>query len=339
MIKVGNRVREEILSLFKEEEIEKETYEYTEYYIKSSTLYLSGKSISIFPQSYGYSSLKEISGKVISLNKIRPAFTIREELKNKILFIRNLSHYEIQYLVDTKPACVLTTSDIKKPLYIENFPIFKVSFPFLGGEKVKIKISLKEEEELIENRFIDFGLGNYFILVHYSYDNRFQEDDNLEFYGSFLVIKEIVDRLLNVGYPKGFKIRVLFTENKFSNYIGLKKHLENLDLDNLLSVLHIDGSGLGNEKFITISNKKKIVDSFHRKKVSELMESLGQKVKEDKCREYIDFSFLDIPVIWFFSQPNIHMYELNKGFLDEKISIEFASSLFYLLNNLYKDLI
>lgn len=338
-VKVKDKIKEEILSAFKEEELQKESFEYTEFYIKSSVLTIDGKSISIFPQSYGFASTDEITGKVISLEKIRPGYVIRESLKNKVLFVKHLNQYDIPYLVDINPSCVLTTSDIKKPLYIKDFPIFRVSFPFFGNEKIKIKVSIKEEEEVVENTFVDFGLGNYYIFIHFPYDSRFQEEENLEFYGSFLVIKDIIDRIINVGYPKGFKIRILFTENKFSNYIGLQRHLENFDTDNLLSIINIDGCGLGNEKLITISNKKKIIDTFHIAKTVELMKSLGIKIKKERCAEYFDFSFLDVPIVWLFSQPNIHMYELNKGFLDEKIPVEFSSTVFYLLNNLYKDMI
>ncbi len=339
MEKVKNKVKEDLLSLFGKEELNEESYEYTEFYIKSSVLTLNGKSISIFPQSYGFSLSDEISGKVVSLDSFKPGLTVREDLKDKILFIKHLSHYDIPYLVEANPSCVLTTSDIRKPLYIKDFCVFKVPFPFMGGEKVKININIKEEEEIIKNYFVDFGLGNYYVFIHYPYDSRFQEVDSLEFFGSFSVIREIADRLVNVGYPKGFKIRVLITENKFSNYIGLEKHLGNFDTETVLSILNIDGCGLGNEKFITINNRRRILDFFHLKKVPQLMRDLGIKIKQDKCMEYIVFPKTDIPILWFFSQPNIHMYELNKDFLDSKIPLEFASTVFYLINNLYKEMI
>ncbi len=339
MIKVKDVIKRELLSPIDEESIKRETFIEKEFYIKNASVSLNGKRVSIFPLSYGFSATDEISGKVIFLEKVRPAFSIRESLKNKIIFVKYLDQYSLRYLSQINPSAVLTTSDIKRPIFFKNFPVFKTPFPFLGGEKVKIQFSVKEEEEILENILFDFGLGNYYLYIHYPYDERFQEEDEIEFYSSFLVMKDIIDRLINVGYPRGYKLRILITPNKFSDYPGLRKHLENTDNDNILSIINIDRTGLGNEKIIIGTENKKFLDNFHRKTVYTLSKEIKPGIKMEKFMEYIDLSFLKIPIIWLFSQPNIHMYDLNKEFLDEKYPVEISSLIFFLINNLYKELL
>ncbi len=331
-------IKEGIFSIF-EEELKKETFTYIEYYLKNCSLEIENKKIEIYPLSYGFSSNDTLEGEVVSLETVKPGYALKEELKDKILFIKDLNQYHIKYLLEIKPTAVLTTSDIYKTIFTKDFPIFKTQFPFIGKEKIKITFRIKEEEEIVENYFYDFGLGSYFAYIHFPYDIRFQDENSISFYSSYLVIKDIVDRLVNVGHPKGYKVRVIFTENKYSDYIGLKKHLENQDTDKILSILNIDSCGLGNEKLITISNKRKIIDSFHKEKVSNLMRELGYKTKKEELMENLDLSGINVPFVWFFSQPNLHMYSLKKEFLDERKPVEFSSNLFYLINNMYKEMI
>ncbi len=339
MIKVKKLIENDLFSLFKEHEIVSESYISLEHYIKNAFFVLEGKKISAIPISFGYNVERELSGKVLSLEKIYPGYVINKSFKGKILFVKELSQYEIRYLVEIEPSAVLTTSDIQKPLFIQKFPVFKVPFPFIGGEKIKIFFKVKEEEELYTVNTIDFGFGNYFLYIHFPYDPRFDEPEDINFYSSYLVMKDIVDRLINVGYPRGYKVRLIFSEGKFSNYAGLEKYISKQSSENILSIINIDGVGLGNEKLITISNHIEIIDPFHIEKVEKLMKDMGVSIKKEKLLEYIDLSFTDIPFIWFFSQPNIHMYELDKEFLSEKYPKEFASYIFYLVNNLYKEIL
>ena len=335
---IKEQLRDEIFSIF-EEEPKKEIITVAEYYLKDSTLSIEKKEITVDPISYGFPLENEIEGKVISIEEIKPGYAIKKSLKNEVLFIKKLNQYHIKYLLEINPSAVLTTSNIDKPLFIRNFPIFKVDFPFIGGEKIKLTFRIKEEEEILENHFYDFGLGSYYLYIHFPYDVRFQNFQDLNFYAPYIVIKNIVDRLVNVGNPKGYKVRVIFTENKYTDYIGLKKHLENQNLDRILSIINIDACGLGNEKFITISNKRKIVDSYHIKKVKELMKEIGFKIKKEPLMESVDLEEIKVPFVWFFSQPNIHMYQLKKEFINEKIPVEFASGIFYLINNMYKEML
>lgn len=339
MEKVKQLIEKEILDFFEEEDIKQENSISLEYYVKSSVLVLEGQKITTIPISYGFKKDAEFSGRVLSLEKFSPALSVREDIKNRILFIKNLNHYDISYIVKAKPAVVLTTSDIKRPLYIKDFPIFKVPFPFIGNEKVRILLKVKEEEEILENRFIDIGFGNYYVYLHFPYDPRFQEPEDLNFYAPFSVFREIIDRLVNIGYPRGFKTRVLLTEGKFSDYSGLQKFLAQQDEDKIISIINIDGCGLGNEKLITKSMNKYIIDDFHINKVSKLMKELRVKMKKEPLKEYMDLSFLNVPLIWFFSQPNIHLYELTSDFINKKPIKEFSSYISYLLNNLYKEML
>ena len=339
MEKVKSLIKNTIFKYFEEDEIKQENSIFVEYYVKSSVLVLEGQKITTIPISYGFEKNAEFSGKVLSLERFTPGLSVDEKLKNKILFIKHLNHYDIKYIVNSKPAVVLTTSDIKRPLYIKDFPIFKVPFPFLGNEKVKVFLKVKEEEEILENRYIDIGFGNYYVYLHFPYDPRFQEPEDLNFYASFYVLKEVIDRLVNIGYPRGFKTRILLTEGKFSNYSGLQKFLAQQDEDKIISIVNIDSCGLGNEKLITKSINKYLIDEFHIKKVSKLMKDLGVNLQKESLKEYMDFSFLNIPMIWFFSQPNIHLYELTSDFINEKDIKEFSSYVSYLLNNLYKEMV
>ncbi len=339
MEKVRLLIKKEISDLLEEDEVKKESSVITEYYIKSSVLVLEGQKITTIPLSYGFGKNAEFSGKVTSIERFTPGLSIDEKFKNKVLFIKHINHYDVKYIVNSKPAVVLTTSDIKRPLYIKDFPIFKVPFPFLGNEKVKIFLKVKEEEEILENRYVDIGFGNYYVYLHFPYDPRFQEPEDLNFYAPYNVLKEILDRLVNLGYPRGFKTRILLTEGKFSNYSGLQKFLAQQDEDKIISIINIDGCGLGNEKLITKSINKYVIDEFHISKVSRLMKDLGVSLKKEYLKEYMDLSFLKIPLVWFFSQPNIHLYELTSDFIGEKDIKEFSSYISYLLNNLYKEMV
>ncbi|WP_456401745.1 hypothetical protein [Persephonella sp.] len=302
--------------------------------IKKSVVLVDSKKITGIPVSIGYRGKDSIEGRVYNIEKLTPSVVFQENINGKILYIGSIDKAEkLRYLLNFKPVSVIINTEIKRPIFIKDYPVIYIP-SILKDNEVKIHLQLEKKEEITRNIYFDIGYGAYFLFLVFPYDSRYQTKDSLDFYGSFQVTKELIRRLLEVKKPSGYRIRVIFTDYKYIDYLPLKEHLKKIDPDLILAVINTENSGLGNEKLI-LKTDKHIIDSFHFNRIYELFRQMDIPFKTDRYSGFY-FPDLKVPVVWFSSQPNGNLYSLKKEFLSKKLIENFASNLFYIMNNLYK---
>ncbi|SNZ11058.1 hypothetical protein SAMN06265182_1995 [Persephonella hydrogeniphila] len=316
-------------------QIQEESFQ-TEYsVIKKALTYLDGKKIKLKPVSFGYHGKKEIKAPVIEIKGNFPHIAL-QNLSDKIVYIENIENLSfLHYLKISNPAAVITNTEIRKPIFIENFPVFYIP-SFIKQEELYIKLSTKKIKKEYRNIFLDIGVGTYFIYINLPVDSRFQDINSLSFYGSLSTLIYLLEKLISIKYPKGYRTRIIISDMLFSDYEGLYNHINKIDKDKILSIINIENCGIGNEKLI-IKNRRNLLDSFHYIRIKKILEKAGKTYNEEKLEDYSNIDRINLPVIWFASQPNESLYNLKKEFLNEKLILNFVNDLFFIINKLYKD--
>lgn len=337
-----NYIEENLKERFPNIGIRKEIFSLSTFRFKKISLFQNNKKIKILDSSIGYKNDLSLTEDIYKLETNNPSEIFNEKgfLENKVIFIEDINNLNLKYINLFKPKAVLTNSNFKKTIYLENFPIISVNSILDNGSKINIDAKIKKEEIKGTNYFIDIGYGPYYFFILFPFDSFFQKKDDLIFYGSFSLLKEILRRLFEVKYPKGYRIRILFNDLSYFNYYGLKTHLENIQEKNIICFLNLEGTGIGNEKLI-LKNNRILLDRFTIGRINKILDDIGINIKKDRLKEYsfLDEILPDIPIIWFFSQPNQEKYKLKKEFLPEKIEKNMAYVVFSVINNLYKGVI
>ncbi len=337
-----NYIEENLKDRFPNLKIRKEIFSLSTFKFKKINLFQNNSKIKISNFSIGYPEDLDIKGKIYKIPSNNPSeiFQEREILKDKIVFIENINHFNFKYFQLINPKLVFTNSMSFKSIYSEKFPIISSNYIIDENKELQIIGKVKKEEIKGTNYFIDIGYGAYYFYILFPFDSFFQTKDNLIFHGTFNLLKEILRRLFEVKYPKGYRIRILFNDLAYFNYYGLKKHLENIQKKNIICFLNLEATGIGNEKLI-LKNNRNFLDNFTESRINQIMYEIGAKIKKERLKEfsYLDEILTNIPIIWFFSQPNEEKYNLKKDFLPKKMGDNMAYVLFSIINNLYKGVI
>ena len=283
-----------------------------------------------------------IEGEIIKEKAIFPFMCGEKEkiIKNSILFLEKVDELDLKYIYMLKPKCVLTKEfSLNQKIKLFNIPIFNVKkFPE-KTEDIKIELKTKGKEIHGTNFYIDIGYGNYFFYLILPYDSKIQKIEDLNFLGSYRVLKEIIRRLLKVSYTKGYRVRVLICDLKNHLNIGLKKHFENINISRVLGALNLQDTGLGNEKLI-VKNIRYLLDRDMEKRIIKILDKLGVKVERYPMREFsnVDEIVQDIPIVWFYSYPNTNKNSLHSAFLNREFINHSAFVNFSILKNLYREI-
>ncbi|WP_457644492.1 hypothetical protein [Persephonella sp.] len=334
-MKLNRYIYNSIKKRFQSLEILEENVKVSYSHLRNVEIILNDKKIKGKPVSTGYIGKGSIEGRVYSIDNLTPSVLFQENLKGKIIYIRKVEKPErLRYIFPLKPEAVIVNRDFERPFFIEEFPVIYIP-SLLKDIEIKINMDLKRYDDIAKNFYFDIGYGAYFLFLIFPYDSRYQTKDSIDFYGGFQVTKEIIRRLLEVKKPSGYRIRVLFSDYKYSGYKPLKEHLKKIDKDLILSIINTENTGLGNEKLI-IRTDKNIIDNFHFRRIKYLLEVLNLPLKTDRLEAFY-FPDFKVPVVWFASQPNNNIYTLKKEFLNRELIDKFASNLFYIMNNLYKE--
>jgi len=301
------------------------------------------KKIKVLNSSLGFDGDLNLSSNPIFLSSLdaEEIFENKKSLDNNILYIQDdLELSKLKNLEILENIVLLSNKVVSKPLYIKQFPVFFIKNRLEREKPIDIKVKTKKSELKGINYFIDFGYGSYYLYVVFPYDSYLQTVDDLSFHSSFKVLKDIIRRILKVKYPRGYRTRILIADLFYFNYAGLKNHLENINMDNVLSFVNLEGTGAGNEKLI-LRNNRKLLDPFTIKRINSLFSKIGFEIKKERFKNItnIDEIIKDRPIIWFYSQPNENLYNIQKEFLTDDFVHRVSSGLFYLINNLYKGLL
>jgi len=307
----------------------------TEYYTVSKAFTsIDGKKINLTPLSFGFKG-SLLAGPVVIYDEVQPSIAL-ENLEGKVLYIKKINQLDVfHHIKKASPMAVLTNTEFKKPLYIKEFPVFHLH-SFINQNSVKIEMKTKKNTKTGKNFYFDIGIGANFLFVHFPFDSRFSDPDGLSFYGSFNTVIQLAQKLGKVKHPKGFRIRFLFSDMYLSHYEGLKKHINKIGKDMILALFNIENAGVGNEKLI-IKDSKNLLDTNLLEKISRVFSKVEKELNYQCLRDYSTIGEIGLPVIWFSSQPNIFLYHLKKEFLNEKLISEHVSTIFYLINNIYKE--
>ncbi|NPA17033.1 MAG: hypothetical protein GXO05_04740 [Aquificae bacterium] len=326
---IFDNIRERIGIQPKQEEFNTEYHTVTRAFTS-----IDGKKINLTPLSFGFKG-SQLTGPVVVYNHVQPSIAL-ENLEGKVLYIKKIDQLGIfHYIKKASPLAVLTNTEFKKPLYIEEFPVFYLH-SFLKQDSVRIDIKTKKNSKTGRNLYFDIGIGANFLFVHFPFDSRFSDPDGLSFHSSFNTAIQLAEKLGQVKHPKGFRIRFLFSDMYLSNYEGLKKHLKKLDRDRILAIFNIENAGVGNEKLI-LKDIENLLDKTLLEKVSDVFSRIEKELRCERLKDYSTIGEIGLPVIWFASQPNLFLYHLKKEFLNEKLISEHVNTIFYLINNIYKE--
>jgi hypothetical protein len=335
-------IEENLKDRFPNLEIRKEIFSLSTFKFKKINITQNSSKVKVLDISIGYPDNLYIKEEVYPVEFYNPAeiFAEKEILNNKVIFIKDIDKFNLKYLNLINPKLVLTNSRFKKTFYSDKFPVISIDSSVDTNAQLNISGKIKKEEIKGTNYFIDIGYGAYYFYILFPFDSFYQTKDDLVFYGTFNLLKEILRRLFEVKYPKGYRIRILFNDLSFYNYYGLKKHLENIQEKNVICFLNLEATGIGNEKLV-LKNNRNFLDNFTENRINQILDSIGANIKKERLKEFsiIDDVLPDLPIIWFCSQPNEDKYKLKKEFLSEKMGNNMAYVLFSIINNLYKGII
>ena len=326
-------VFEEVKEIVKDIPLKEEKVEGEFFVIEKAVIFTEGKKIKATPVSYGYNGIKTFIDEIIFIDKLEPDIVFKEELKGKILYIHKIPKLKyLHFLKQISPAAVITNTPVYRPIFIKDFPILYIP-SFIQTSNIKIQLKPKKKIFKTKNFYFDIGAGPYYFYIHFPFDTYFDKEDNIYFYASLKTSLNLIEKLLEVKYPRGYRIRFLFTDMKFMDYYGLKFHLKNNN--DILSIFHVENTGMGNEKLI-LKNINYLLDEFHYQKIHKLAKKSNQPVDETNFSGYSTIEKIDIPVVWFTSQLSEEFYNLKKDFLNEKLILNFVNKAFYFINNLYR---
>ncbi len=309
-----------------------------EIFSKEAFLIKRAKSeIKLSPVCLINKKVNKINGKSIKVEYIQDILKENPKiLKEAIIYKDVLMEHELKYILHIKPKAVIFKNlEFINPIYLFPVPLFK-----LHEEEVPInidiKLSLKKREINGTNFFFDIGYGADIFYIVFPYDSLKQNERSLSFRGSFEVLKEITRRLLNVTKPKGFRIRILIYDHRFHFNYGLKKHLDNINISRVLSVLNLQDCGLGNEK-IVIKNNRYMLDNMTEALIYRELYRIGIEVDRINLFEFsdIDTVFKNKPIVWFLSYPVNKKHNIDYTFLKREYSGKVSAFIFSILKNVF----
>ncbi len=168
--------------------------------------------------------------------------------------------------------------------------------------------------------FFDIGYGEKFFIYYLS----IKDLEKLSDFSTYTVFKEILDRYMKVGYPKGFRTRFFIN---FSNDLQCsKKNLENIKKDDILLLFLLNNAGVGNEKLAVNNINKNLI-----KRLEKLIENNGLDTSLILDKDF-NFDFEDINTLWLKPYPNEFYQILDKKFFSE----EFKNKAVFTINLISK---
>ncbi|WP_299227890.1 hypothetical protein [Sulfurihydrogenibium sp.] len=168
--------------------------------------------------------------------------------------------------------------------------------------------------------FFDIGYGDKFFIYYLNIEDL----EKLSDFSSYTVFKEILDRYMKVGYPKGFRTRFFIN---FSNDLQcLKKNLENIKKDDILLLFLLNNAGVGNEKLAVNNINKNLI-----KRLEKLIENNGLDTSLILDKDF-NFNFEGINTLWLKPYPNEFYKILEKKFFSE----EFKNKAVFTINLISK---
>lgn len=166
-----------------------------------------------------------------------------------------------------------------------------------------IKLQIKNERSI----FFDIGYGDKFFI----YYMEIKDLDKLSDFSTYTIFKEIVNKYIKIGYPKGFRTR--FFINFDDNVQKLKKNIDDIKKENVLLVFRLNNAGVGNEKFAVNNLRKNLV-----RKLEKLIENYGLYTSLIVDKEF-DFNLEDVNTLWLKPYPNNFYQSLDKRFFSEEL--------------------
>ncbi|WP_028949929.1 hypothetical protein [Sulfurihydrogenibium subterraneum] len=128
--------------------------------------------------------------------------------------------------------------------------------------------------------YCDIGYGEKFTTISMPVSNP----DNLIEYSSLQLLKEIINRFLNIRMPKGFRIRVfIYSENARDYFLDF--YNSSIDLNNILYNIDLKNAGSGYNyvglyKFLH-EDFKKVIKSSKSSGVDVIIKNVKTKYKPD----------------------------------------------------------
>jgi len=168
--------------------------------------------------------------------------------------------------------------------------------------------------------FFDIGYGDKFFIYYLSITDL----DKLSDFSTYIVFKEILDRYMKIGYPRGFRTRFFINFN--NDFQCLRKNLKELKKDDILLLFLLNNAGVGNEKLAVNNINKNLI-----KRLEKLIENNGLDTSLILDKDF-NFEFEGINTLWLKPYPNEFYNILDKKFFSE----EFKNKAVFTINLISK---
>ncbi|MBX0312121.1 MAG: hypothetical protein JHC31_10160 [Sulfurihydrogenibium sp.] len=154
--------------------------------------------------------------------------------------------------------------------------------------------------------FFDIGYGDKFFIYYLSIEDL----EKLSDFSTYTVFKEILDRYMKVGYPKGFRTRFFINFN--NDFQCLIENLKKLKKDDILLLFLLNNAGVGNEKLAVNNINKSLIRRLER-----LIKNNGLDISLIIDKDF-NLNFEDINTLWLKPYPNKFYKILDKNFFSEE---------------------
>jgi hypothetical protein len=154
------------------------------------------------------------------------------------------------------------------------------------------------------------GYGEKFFIYYLS----IKDLEKLSDFSAYIVFKEILDRYMKVGYPKGFRTRFFINFN--NDFQCLRKNLKELKKDDVLLLFLLNNAGVGNEKLAVNNINKNLI-----KRLEKLIENNGLDTSLILDKDF-NFDFEGVNTLWLKPYPNEFYKILDKNFSLKNLKIK-----------------
>lgn len=286
--------------------------------LKEYKLTYKEESLSINYNHLTFIKLNGLKLKSVGLNNFK-----EKQEKLNIEFFNKLNPTDISFVNLSKIDLIITNNIIKKDFFSDNIPIlYSDNFNF-ENNNIQINYKTKKIKRKLKFIYSDIGFGPEFMNIFFP----FWEGKKNYNYDSF--IKSFLSNIVNLGYPKGLRVRLIFAKIKFKS--DIEKIIDFLKKPKVSII--IDGNIIGNMKILYKYNGFFLFNKSILNSILDIKNHFGYEIN---FLTSIDFDQLTYKnkLIWI--NPYINDYEFE---LSEKTVKEKSSLIYSLINTLPKYLL
>ena len=243
--------------------------------------------------------------------------------KIKIRFIKKLTPLLFNYLSVEDTDIFITNKIKEKNFFLKNKLILLSHTEFAENKSLNIKVKEKNVNREINFLHFDIGYGPeymYFLIPKWKNKKNY----NFQTYTT-----SFLNKILNLGYPKGLRVKIIISEIQYMNDIN--EIVYKLGKPKILIVS--DTNFLGNFKILYKYNGNRLFNDLIFSSILKIKSKFGFKIEFLTINKY-DYFLPQTSTLWI--NPFISNDEI---LLSEKNTEEYSSIIYSIINNIPKYLI